>query len=216
MRQLVVEYDATAPGQEAVRSALGRNPVLSVLVQAYSYLVARYGFDGFRIDTVKYVHPQMIEYFGNAMREFALSIGKKNFFTFAEVYDDEPAIAAFVGRNTSESGSFGVDAALDFPLFYKLPAVAKGMAPVETLRQVFEDRKAAEKELLSTHGEAGRYFVSFLGNHDQKQRFNHPASKSGQITLGYALMFGLQGIRRCTTATSRASTERRTPAGVPT
>jgi hypothetical protein len=194
MRQLVVEHDATAPGQEAVRSALGRNPVLSVLVQSHSYLVARYGFDGFRIDTVKYVHPQMIEYFGNAMREFALSIGKKNFFTFAEVYDDEAAIAGFVGRNTSESGSFGVDAALDFPLFYKLPAVAKGMAPVETLRGVFEDRKAAEKELLSTHGEAGRYFVSFLGNHDQKQRFNHPASNPAQITLGYALMFGLQGI----------------------
>ena len=194
MRQLVVEYDATAPGQEAVRSALGRNPVLSVLVQSHSYLVARYGFDGFRIDTVKYVHPQMIEYFGNAMREFALSIGKKNFFTFAEVYDDESAIAAFVGRNTSESGSFGVDAALDFPLFYSLPNVAKGMAPVETLRHVFEGRKAAEKELLSTHGEAGRYFVSFLGNHDQKQRFNHPASNPDQITLGYALMFGLQGI----------------------
>jgi glycosidase len=194
MRQLVVEYDATVPGQEAVRRALGRNPVLSVLVQAYSYLVARYGFDGFRIDTVKYVHPQMIEYFGNAIREFALSIGKKNFFTFAEVYDDEQAIAAFVGRNTSETDSFGVDAALDFPLFYKLPAVAKGMAPVETLRRVFEDRKAVEKELLSTHGEAGRYFVSFLGNHDQKQRFSHPASNLQQITLGHALMFGLQGI----------------------
>jgi glycosidase len=99
-----------------------------------------------------------------------------------------------VGRNTSEAGSFGVDAALDFPLFYKLPAVAKGMAPVETLRRVFEDRKAAEKELLSTHGEAGRYFVSFLGNHDQKQRFNHPASSLHQVTLGHALMFGLQGI----------------------
>ena len=31
MRQLVVEYDATAQGQEAVRRALGSNPVLSVL-----------------------------------------------------------------------------------------------------------------------------------------------------------------------------------------
>ncbi len=194
MRQLVVEYDAAVAGQEAVRRALGRHPVLSALVGAYSYLLARYGFDGFRIDTVKYVHPQMIEYFGNATREFALSIGKKNFFTFAEVYDDEQAIAAFVGRNTSEAGSFGVDAALDFPLFYKLPAVAKSMEPVETLRRVFEDRKAVEKELLSTHGEAGRYFVSFLDNHDQKRRFNHPQSYADQITLGYSLMFGLQGI----------------------
>jgi len=194
MRQLVVEYDATVTGQEAIRRTLGKNPVLTVLVQAYSYLIARYGFDGFRIDTVKYVHPQMVEYFGNAIREFALGIGKKNFFTFGEVYDDEKTIAAFVGRNGSEAGSFGIDAALDFPLFYKLPAAAKGFAPVETLRQVFEDRKAAEQALLSTHGEAGRYFVSFLGNHDQKQRFNHPLSYPRQITLGLAVMFCLQGI----------------------
>ncbi len=194
MRQLVVEYDASVPGQEAMRQALGRNPVLSALVQAHAYLIARYGVDGFRIDTVKYVHPQMIEYFGNAIREFALGLGKKNFFTFAEVYDDEQAIAAFVGRNASEAGSFGVDAALDFPLFYKLPAVAKAFEGVETLRRVFEDRKQVEKDLLSTHGEAGRYFVSFLGNHDQKQRFKHPLSPAEQITLGYAVMFGLQGI----------------------
>ncbi|MBK8475794.1 MAG: alpha-amylase [Opitutaceae bacterium] len=194
MRQLVVEYDATVPGQEELRRALGRNPVLSVLVRAHAYLIARYGFDGFRIDTVKYVHPQMIEYFGNAIREFALGIGKKNFFTFAEVYDDEKTIAAFVGRNGKDAGSFGVDAALDFPLFYKLPSVAKGFTPVESLRQVFEARKAAEKDLLSTHGDAGQFFVSFLGNHDQKERFNHPQSHPSQITLGYALMFGLQGI----------------------
>jgi len=194
MRQLVVEYDAAVAGQEAVRQSVGRNPVLSILIQAYSYLIARYGFDGFRIDTVKYVHPRMIEYFGNAIREFALGIGKKNFFTFAEVYDDERAIAAFVGRNSSEAGSFGVDSALDFPLFYTLPGTAKGFVPVEALRRVFEDRKAAEKELLSTHGEAGRYFVSFLGNHDQHERFNHPLADRHQITLGYTLLFCLQGI----------------------
>ncbi len=194
LRQLLVEYDATLPGQEQLRNSLGKNPVLTALIQAYAYLIARYGFDGFRIDTVKYVHPQMIEYFGNAMREFALSIGKKNFLTFAEVYDDEQTIAAFVGRNSSEAGSFGVDSALDFPLFYKLPATAKGFTPVEALRKVFEERKAAERALISSHGEAGRYFVTFLGNHDQKERFNHPLANADQITLGYCLLFGLQGI----------------------
>jgi len=53
MRQLVVEYDATGAGPEAVRSALGRESRVAVLVQAHSYLVARYGFDGFRIGHVK-------------------------------------------------------------------------------------------------------------------------------------------------------------------
>jgi len=203
LRQLVVEYDASVAGQEALRRKFGKNPVLSILVHSYSYLIARYGFDGFRIDTVKYVHPQMIEYFGNAIREFALSVGKKNFFTFGEIYDDEYTIDAFVGRNGARSStdpsSFGIDAALDFPLFYKLPAVAKGFAPVETLRKVFEDRKESEKKnnLLSSHGEAGRYFVSFLDNHDQKQRFNHPLSDQHQIILGFAIMFCLQGIPSC-------------------
>ena len=101
--------------------------MLSILIRAHQYLIARYDFDGFRIDTVKYVDPEAIESFGNAMREFALSVGKKNFFTFGEVYDDEATIAQFIGRNGGSGEGFGIDAALDFPLFFKLPAVAKGM-----------------------------------------------------------------------------------------
>jgi hypothetical protein len=65
---------------------------------------------------------------------------------------------------------------------------------VETLRQVFENRKAEEKDLLSSHGEAGRFFVSFLDNHDQHERFNHPESDERQIALGLGVMFCLQGI----------------------
>jgi hypothetical protein len=50
--------------------------------------MAKFDIDGYRIDTVKYVDPDRVEQFGNAMREFALSIGKRNFFTFGEIYDD--------------------------------------------------------------------------------------------------------------------------------
>jgi glycosidase len=176
LRQLVLEYDADAPGQEAVRAALGRSPVLTNLVRAYSYLIARYDLDGLRIDTAKYVSPVHLEWFGNAIREFAHRIGKQNFFTFGEIYDDEDTIAQFVGRNSSEAQSFGIDAALDFPLFFVLPDIAKGFRPVEHLRRVFERRKQFEAGLLSSHGEAGRYFVSFVENHDQHQRFAHPAA----------------------------------------
>ena len=67
--------------------------------------------------------------FGNAMREFALQIGKRNFFTFGEVYDDEHKIAQFVGRRrTSDGGDMiGVDAALDLPLFYRLPRSSRDL-----------------------------------------------------------------------------------------
>lgn len=193
MRQLVVEYDATQPGQEQLRQKYGIAPVLSILIRAHQYLMARYDFDGFRIDTVKYVHPEAIETFGNAMREFAITLGKKNFFTFAEVYDNEVTIAKFTGRNGGGEG-FGVDAALDFPLFYKLPGAAKGFVDVREIHRVFLERKAQEIELLSSHGEAGRFFVSFLDNHDQKERIQHPNTPPEQVKMALALLFCLQGI----------------------
>jgi glycosidase len=194
MRQLVVEYDATQPGQESLRAKYGITPVLSILIRAHQYIVARYDIDGFRIDTVKYVDPEAIEIFGNAMREFGLTVGKKNFFTFAEVYDNEQTIAKFTGRNGGSGEGFGVDAALDFPLFYKLTGVAKRQVDVADIRHVFEDRKRQETELLSSHGEAGRFFVSFLDNHDQKERIKHPDTPSPQVSLAIALLFTLQGI----------------------
>ena len=36
--------------------------------------------------------------------------------------------------------------------------------------------------------------LDLLDNHDQKQRFNHPAAKMEQIRLGLALLFTRQGI----------------------
>lgn len=194
MRQFVVEYDAGVPGQEGLRDRYGVRPVLGMLIMAHQYLVARYDFDGFRIDTAKYVHPEAVEIFGNAMREFALTLGKANFFTFGEIYDDEETIAEFVGRNGGSGEGYGIDAALDFPLFFRLPAVAKGFADVAGIREVFQRRKEQEAQLLSTHGEAGRFFVSFLDNHDQHERIRHPLSSDEQVTLAIALLFTLQGI----------------------
>jgi glycosidase len=193
MRQLVFEYLASDLDSD-LRKTYGPYPILTILVKAYSYLIARYDLDGLRIDTAKYVSATQLEWFGNAMREFGHSIGKRNIFTFGEIYDKEETIANFVGRNSTEAGSFGIDSALDFPLFFQLPGIAKALAPVERLRLLFTDRIAKERELLSSHGEAGRFFVSFLDNHDQHERFRHPSSPPNQITLGIALLFTLQGI----------------------
>lgn len=195
MRQLAMEYDARVPGQEGIRAKYGVFPVLDIMIRCYTYLLARYDFDGFRIDTVKYVHPKIIETFGNAMREYAMSLGKSNFFTFGEIYDNEQTIAAFIGRNAGSSGEgFGVDAALDFPLFYKLPGIAKGMIDVRELQQIYTIRKQAEENLLSSHGEASRYFVTFLDNHDQNQRIKHPNTPEDQVKLALTLLHTLQGI----------------------
>ena len=198
MRQLVVEYDSTVPGQEQLRQQYGVSPVLSILIRAYQYLMAKYDIDGYRIDTVKYIRPDMIATFGNAMREFAQSAGKRNFFTFGEIYDTDITIDQFVGRNAADNQGFGIDSALDYPLFFKLPAVIKSLGQnppgVETIAQVFNNRKLAEQGQISSHGEAGKYFVSFIDNHDQNSRFNSPGTPVEQVTMALALLFGLQGI----------------------
>ena len=60
-------------------------PVRNILIRAYKYIIGKYDVDGFRIDTLKYIEPEFAQVFGNAMREFAESIGKKNFFHFCPV-----------------------------------------------------------------------------------------------------------------------------------
>jgi glycosidase len=184
----------------AARGPDGSPTVRNTLILAYQYLIARYDIDGFRIDTLKFIEEDFARVFGNAMREFALSIGKRNFFTFGEVYDDEDKIARFIGRRAMDRGDLvGVDAALDFPLFYKLPAVAKGFAAPAEVVAMYQYRKQVQAGLVSSHGEASRYFVSFLDNHDQHQRLGYsgasdPGRFADQVTLALACLFTLQGI----------------------
>src|SRR5258708_4555459 len=193
-RQLVVEYDAASSSQAAIRGRYGSTPVLNSLSCGYQELMGRFDFDGFRIETVKHVEPRAVEIFGNAIREFAHTVGKRNFFTIGEIYDNDETINRFVGRHSTETEGFGLDAALDYPLFFKVPEIAKCQRDVAELPAIFERRKEVENRLISSHGEAGQYFVTFLDNHDQFQRFSHPSTPQQQITTGLALLFCLQGI----------------------
>jgi glycosidase len=186
---------------ESLKEFVSARPeIRSALIRAYQYAIAKWDIDGFRIDTLKYIEPDFALVFGNAMREFALEIGKKNFFTFGEVYDDEFKIARFIGRFTNEDGDIvGVDAALDFPLFYRLPGVAKGLMAPSAIEAVYTLRKSVDQELVSSHGEAGRFFVTFLDNHDQHTRIRYsdpaaPTRYDGQVSAALASLFSLQGI----------------------
>jgi glycosidase len=174
--------------------------VRAALIRCYQYAIAKWDVDGFRIDTLKYIEPEFALVFGNAMREYALEIGKRNFFTFGEVYDDEYKIAKFIGRPTNNEGDMiGADAALDFPLFYRLPSVVKGLAPPTDLVEVYDLRRRVEDGIISSHGEASRFFVTFLDNHDQHSRFRYvdemrPGHFDQQLAAALACLFSLQGI----------------------
>lgn len=172
------------------------------LIRAYQYVIARYDIDGFRIDTLRYLEGDLPRLFGNSVREFALSIGKKNFFTYGEVLDGnvEEDIARFIGRNTGDaSGLVGVDAALDYPLFNTLKPAIKGESPPASVVNMYSFRKGVEQNILSSHGDATRFFVTFLDNHDMKERIRYvqPGNEhlyDDQVTLGMACLYSLPGI----------------------
>src|SRR4030095_151712 len=133
----------------------------------------------------------------HALREYVLTLGKKTCSSYGEVFDGEERIAEFIGRNTRDAGDLvGVDAALDFPLFFTLPAFAKGFAAPTGVIDVYRRRKQVEREVLSSHGEAGRFFVTFLDNHDMRERFraaatDGPDAFDPQVILAVAVLFGL-------------------------
>jgi glycosidase len=175
------------------------------LIRAYQYVVARYDVDGFRIDTLRYLQGNLAQLFGNSIREFALAIGKKNFFTFGEVLDgtSEEDIARFIGRNTttgSDANSLvGVDSALDYPLFNVLKPTIKGFSAPSSVTGMYHFRKGTEQYILSSHGDASRFFVTFLDNHDMKERirFEQPGNPSqfdDQVTMAVACLYCLPGV----------------------
>lgn len=178
----------------------GHRPVWDILIQAHKYLIAQFDVDGFRIDTLKFLSPEFARTFGIEIRKFARSTGKHNFFLFGEIYDSEETIARFIGRDpASKAGkdaAVGIGSVVDYPLFYVLPKVAKAMpgAVPADIAQVYAKRAAV---LAAANNDAqADCFVTFLDNHDQDRRFGDMGRRQmpGQIELGLALLFTLQGI----------------------
>lgn len=197
--------DDTIGDFDTLRQMRTDNPaVQEALIAAYEYVIARFDPDGFRIDTLRYLKGDLPRQFGNAVREFTESLGKRNFFTFGEVLDNtaENDIARFIGRNTLDVTNeqlVGVDAALDYPLFFTLKPVVKGLAAPTTVIGMYDRRKTVEADIVSSHGDATRFFVTFLDNHDMKERIRYeapgnPTEFDDQVTLGLACLFALPGI----------------------
>jgi len=191
---------------DSLKQMLTADPQLQAfLIRAYQYVIARYDIDGFRIDTLRYLQASLPQLFGNSMREFALSIGKKNFFTFGEV-DDATAefdIADFIGRNTTQgsdgSSLVGVDAAIDYPLYDVLtPTIKASLAPA-AVAGMYQYRKSIEQYILSSHGDASRFFVTFVDNHDVDARIRYeppgnPNQFNDQVTMAVACLYCLPGV----------------------
>ena len=177
----------------------GRYIVSDIMERAYQYVIARFDVDGFRIDTLKFMSPRFERSFVENTKRFAKDAGKKNFFIFGEVWDNEEKIAKYL-RNGGDSACepFGVDAVQDYPLYYVLPDTLKGMGKTPAdIARMYDDRKRIEAE----NGADGlcdlaSCYVSFLDNHDVPSRFGWAGGETSdeQVIVGLTCLFCLAGI----------------------
>jgi glycosidase len=75
----------------------------------------------------------------------------------------------------------------------------KGLGTPQSVAAMYRYRKQVEQDILSSHGDATRFFITFLDNHDNKERIRYvppigiPAHDN-QVTAGIACLFALPGI----------------------
>jgi alpha-amylase len=151
--------------------------LINILIKAHCYWIKEADIDGFRVDAVKHFNPLACSIFCSAVREYAYSLGKKNFFLFGELANTDSSLySRYIGANTSvvDNGDtvyFGINSLLDFRLAMgiggdgsqgPLRGVMTGTSDPSSLFKRLQDQ---QNQALN-RGELGRYLVSFVDNHD--------------------------------------------------
>jgi glycosidase len=158
--------------------------------RCFKYWIALTDCDGFRLDTLKHVDPETGRNFCGAMKEFAASLGKADFFLVGEVAgadDDAQRYREVLGTNLNATLDIGGSRR-------SLHAVAKGLtAP----NQYFSFVKTWDDD-LGSHRNAGREHVSILDDHDHvsgdKVRFSSDAASDHQVVAGVGIQLFSLGI----------------------
>tara|TARA_B100000678_G_scaffold42460_1_gene31948 strand:+ start:639 stop:2465 length:1827 start_codon:yes stop_codon:yes gene_type:complete len=171
------------------------NPrVVAGMIEIFGSWIARFGVDGFRVDTVKHVNPEFWQAFVPAMLARAEAEGIEDFLIFGEVYIDgaRPGPLAVYTRRDS------LPSVLDFHFQSAVREVVANNASPEVLATLSEGDWAYEGG-----PEAALRLPTFLGNHDMG-RFSMfvregnpeagPAELLARTMLGHAMLLTLRGI----------------------
>jgi glycosidase len=167
--------------------------VQEILTKIHCYWIRETDVDGFRLDAVKHMGEKAISQFCSHIREYAYTLGKRNFFLFGELLGPEEMYNKYIGPKTSITVEdtaiyYGLNSVLDFPLYHVLADVILGNATPEKLIERYESLR---KNAMS-RGEFGEFLVTFIDNHDQvgqnnKKRFGRDATEA-QIIAGIGFL----------------------------
>ena len=151
--------------------------LINILIKCHCYWIKETDIDGFRVDALKHMGELACSRFCSNIREYAYSLGKRNFFLFGEAaVASDDIYNRYLGQNTTKQEGektiyYGINSLLDFRLAEgvygdddnaPLRDVIKGNKGPKTLF----NRHAAQQDRALNHGESGKYLVTFIDNHD--------------------------------------------------
>ncbi|MDX1983429.1 MAG: alpha-amylase family glycosyl hydrolase, partial [Bryobacteraceae bacterium] len=141
--------------------ALDSGHTLAYLTECFKYWIAITDCDGFRIDTVKHMSLEDTRNFCGAIREFADTLGKRNFLLVGEIAGGD-FFQDFVLDNLAILQR-NLGAALDIgSARTSLNRVARGEAPGSEYFNLFRDSSQG----FESHRQFGDRHVSILDDHD--------------------------------------------------
>ncbi len=152
-----------------------------ILLKIAKYWIKETDIDGFRLDVYKHVSPKMWDRVFKEIREYAASLGKKNFWIGpGELYDGDPDHLA------PEVKPGKLDSAYNYPAYYWDMAALRGQEPTYKLEESFHKLK----DIL---GESLGRLVRFLDNHD-RPRFLKEGEPLGRLKAAVAYIMTTVGI----------------------
>ena len=160
------------------------------MVEIYKYWIGVADVDGFRIDTVKHVDVGFWQAFNPAIRAYAASIGKTNFFQFGEVYDGSESKCGYY-TGAQAGGAFCNDSVVDFPLYFKANEV---FAKASGNTKQIEDHYAAVAAHFAPEAQAR--LVTFLDNHDLTRFLNsaNANNNTNRLKIGLDFLYSSLGV----------------------
>ena len=140
--------------------------LLDILVKIHCYWIRETDVDGFRLDAVKHMKGNDISRFCSNIREYAYTLGKRNFFLFGEIIGDDEMGNPYIGPKMlpkDRNVYYGLDSILDHPLHSVLAEVIKGNSSPNRLIR----RYAVLQKNALGRGEYGEFLVTYIDDHDQ-------------------------------------------------
>lgn len=160
--------------------ASDKKETADALIHIAKWWIQETDIDGFRVDAVRHIAPGFVPVFSKAIKDYAASLGKKNFFLVGE--NSTGIDSDLIPHLTTD----GMDSAFSYPAYRRETYALHGKAPT----RVLEDSMHRTNQVL---GPLADRLLRFIDNHDV-YRFLRLGEPEAQLKVALAYLLFSTGI----------------------